>query len=170
MPNRPVAKTGPVSQAQPIADNEFGQEYIIRATGRSMDTLDIANSVIKIRNGKPVKISDVARVTIGSSPIIGEAFLDEKPAVIMTVLKQPNTNTLTLSDDIDEAMANLSTYLPEGVEMNGQIFRQSDFIDTAISNVTRVLIEGGIFVSIVLFLFLLNFRTTLISLTIFQSS
>ena len=145
--------------------NEFGQEYIIRATGRSMDTLDIANTVIKIRNGKPVKISDVARVTIGSSPIIGEAFLDEKPAVIMTVLKQPNTNTLTLSDEIDEAMANLSTYLPEGVEMNAQIFRQADFIDTAIGNVTRVLIEGGIFVSIVLFLFLLNFRTTLISLT-----
>lgn len=145
--------------------NEFGQEYIIRATGRSTDTVDIANSVIKIRNGKPVKISDVARVTIGHSPIIGEAFLDEKPAVIMTVLKQPNTNTLTLSDDIDESMEVLSTYLPKDVELNAQIFRQADFIDTAIYNVVRVLLEGGIFVSIILFLFLLNFRTTIISLT-----
>jgi len=145
--------------------NEFGQEYIIRATGRSTDTIDIANSVIKIRNGKPVKISDVARVTIGHSPIIGEAFLDEKPAVIMTVLKQPNTNTLALSDDIDQSMEILSTYLPQDVELNAQIFRQADFIDTAIYNVVRVLLEGGIFVSIILFLFLLNFRTTMISLT-----
>lgn len=145
--------------------NEFGQEYIIRATGRSTDTTDIANSVIKIRNGKPVKIGDVARVTIGYSPIIGEAFLDEKPAVIMTVLKQPNTNTLSLSDDIDQAMEVLKTYLPDDVELNAQIFRQADFIDTAIYNVVRVLLEGGIFVSIILFLFLLNFRTTMISLT-----
>ncbi|MCD4729772.1 MAG: CusA/CzcA family heavy metal efflux RND transporter [Bacteroidales bacterium] len=145
--------------------NEFGQEYIIRATGRSTDTAVIANSVIKIRNGKPVKISDVARVIIGHSPIIGEAFLDGKPAVIMTVLKQPNTNTLTLSDDIDQSMEVLSTYLPRDVELNAQIFRQADFIDTAIYNVVRVLLEGGIFVSIILFLFLLNFRTTMISLT-----
>jgi len=145
--------------------NEHGQEYIIRATARSIDTAEIANTVIKILNGKPIKISDVARVTIGHSPIIGDAFLDEKPAVIMTVLKQPNTNTLTLSDDIDEALEGLTTYLPEGVELNSQIFRQADFINTAIYNVLKVLLEGGIFVSIVLFLFLLNFRTTLISLT-----
>jgi len=145
--------------------NEYGQEYIIRATGRSGDTAEIANSVVKIRNGKPVKIRDVARVTIGHSPIIGEAYLDEKPAVIMTVLKQPNTNTLTLSDDIDEALEGIHSFLPEGVELNAEIFRQADFIDTAINNVLRVLLEGGIFVSIVLFLFLLNLRTTIISLT-----
>ncbi len=145
--------------------NEYGQEYIIRATARSIDTAEIANTVIKIRHGKPVKISDVARVTIGHSPIIGEAFLDEQPAVIMTVLKQPNTNTLALSDEIDKALEGLSTYLPDGVELNAQIFRQADFINTAIYNVLKVLLEGGIFVSIVLFLFLLNFRTTLISLT-----
>ena len=145
--------------------NEYGQEYIIRATCRSIDTAEISNSVIKVRNGKPVKISDVARVTIGHSPIIGEAFLDEKPAVIMTVLKQPNTNTLNLSDDIDQSLEILSTYLSEDVELNAQIFRQADFIDTAISNVVKVLLEGGIFVSIILFLFLLNIRTTIISLT-----
>ncbi|HPE56659.1 MAG TPA: efflux RND transporter permease subunit [Bacteroidales bacterium] len=145
--------------------NEHGQEYIIRATARSTDTALIGNSVVKVKDGKPIKISDVARVTVGHSPIIGEAFLDEKPAVIMTVLKQPNTNTLTLSEDIDEAMEQLSTFLPENIHLNSHIFRQADFIDTAVNNVLRVLLEGGIFVSIVLFLFLLNLRTTVISLT-----
>ncbi len=145
--------------------NQHGQEYIIRATTRSTDTVLIANSVIKKRNGKPVKISDVARVTIGHAPIIGEGFLDDKPAVIMTVLKQPNTNTLTLTDDIEKSMEILSSYLTEDIQLNTQIFRQADFIDTAINNVLMVLLEGGLFVSIVLFLFLLNLRTTMISLT-----
>lgn len=86
-----------------------------------------------------------------------------KPSVILTVLKQPNTNTLSLTEDIDDALKELESYLPAGVEINAQIFRQSDFIETAINNVFRVLIEGGLFVSIVLFLFLLNFRTTMIS-------
>jgi len=143
--------------------NEYGQEYIIRATGRTTNVDDIGNSVIKIRDGKPVKINDVADVKIGHSTLIGDAYLDLKPAVILTVLKQPNTNTLDLSEDIDEALSELEDYLPEGVEINAQIFRQADFIETAIYNVFRVLLEGGLFVSIVLFLFLLNFRTTLIS-------
>ncbi len=143
--------------------NEYGQEYIIRATGRSTNVEDIGNTVVKIREGKPVKITDVAEVKIGHSTLIGDAYLDLKPAVILTVLKQPNTNTLSLSEDIDEALADLESYLPRGVEINSQIFRQADFINTAINNVFRVLLEGGLFVSIVLFLFLLNFRTTLIS-------
>lgn len=143
--------------------NEYGQEYIIRVTGRSTNVEDIGNSVVKVRNGKPVKISDVAKVEIGHSPLIGDAYLDMKPAVILTVLKQPNTNTLTLSGDIDEALLELKSYLPEQVEINAQIFRQADFIETAIKNVFWVLLEGGLFVSIVLFLFLLNFRATVIS-------
>ena len=143
--------------------NEYGQEYIVRATGRSTNVDDIGNSVIKIREGKPVKINDVAEVKIGHSTLIGDAYLDLKPAVILTVLKQPNTNTLSLSEDIDEALADLESYLPEGVVINAHIFRQADFIETAVNNVLRVLLEGGLFVSIVLFLFLLNFRTTLIS-------
>lgn len=143
--------------------NEYGQEYIIRAIGRSTNVDDIGNTVIKIRNGKPVKINDVAEVKIGHSTLIGEAYLDMKPAVILTVLKQPNTNTLSLTEDIDDALKELESYLPAGVEINAQIFRQSDFIETAINNVFKVLLEGGLFVSIVLFLFLLNFRTTMIS-------
>lgn len=143
--------------------NEYGQEYIIRVTGRSTNVEDIGNSVVKVRNSKPVKISDVAKVKIGHSPLIGDAYLDMKPAVILTVLKQPNTNTLTLSGDIDDALLELKSYLPEELEINAQIFRQADFIETAIKNVFWVLLEGGLFVAIVLFLFLLNFRTTVIS-------
>lgn len=157
-----VAK-GTNSNASGGLINEYGQEYIIRATARSMDVNDIGNTVVKIREGKPVKISDVAEVKIGHATLIGDAYLDLKPAVILTVLKQPNTNTLTLSEDIDDALVNLKTYLPEGVEINSEIFKQSDFIETAVNNVLRVLIEGGLFVALVLFLFLLNFRTTLIS-------
>jgi len=144
--------------------NEYGQEYIIRATGRSTNPDDIGNSVVRITNNKPIKISDVARIQIGHSPRIGDAFLNGKPAVILTILKQPNTNTLTLTDDIDIALEDLTTYLPNNVELNAQIFRQADFIDTAIKNVLQVLLEGGLFVSIILFLFLLNIRTTVISL------
>lgn len=144
--------------------NQYGQEYIVRATGRSKDPADIGTSVIKIRNKHPVKIADVADVRIGHPDKIGDAFLDAAPAVILTVLKQPNINTLLLTEDIDEALYGLRSSLPEEVQINSRIFRQADFIHTAVSNVFRVLMEGGIFVSIILFLFLLNIRTTVISL------
>ncbi len=144
--------------------NEYGQEYIVRATGRSVNPDDIGNTVVKIRDDKPVKIRDVAEVRIGHSTLIGNASLDTRPAVILTVLKQPDANTLALTENIDEAIINLKDYLPEGVNINARIFRQSDFIETAIRNVFRVLLEGGLFVAIVLFLFLLNIRTTLISI------
>lgn len=144
--------------------NENGQEYIVRASGRSADPAEIANSVIKISNDKPVKISDVAVVKIGSPTRIGDAYLDGRPAVILTVLKQPNTNTLELTGLIDHALEDLARTLPAGVEINSQLFRQANFITTSINNVLKVLIEGGIFVMVILFFFLLNFRTTFISL------
>ncbi|MEN8229409.1 MAG: efflux RND transporter permease subunit [Bacteroidota bacterium] len=144
--------------------NQYGQEYIVRATGRSKEPLDIGASVIKIRNEHPVKILDVAEVKIGHPDKIGDAFLDREPAVILTILKQPNINTLTLTEEVDRALADLDASLPGDVEINSGIFRQADFINTAVSNVFRVLLEGGLFVMIILFLFLLNIRTTLISL------
>ncbi len=144
--------------------NEFGQEYIVRATGRTVDPEKIGSSVIKMRNGKPVKISDVAAVQIGHPDKIGDAFLNAEPSVILTVQKQPDVNTLQLTQAIDQALKELAPSLPVDVSVNPHIFRQSDFINTAIRNVFKVLIEGGIFVTIILFLFLLNWRTTVISL------
>lgn len=144
--------------------NEFGQEYIVRATGRSSDLKGIANTVVKIVDGKPVRISDVAEVKTGTPTRIGDAFLNTHPAVILTVLKQPNTNTLKLTRQIDLALDDLKPSLPERLEINPELFRQATFIETAIRNVIQVLFEGGLFVVIVLFFFLLNLRTTLISL------
>ncbi|MFC2112239.1 efflux RND transporter permease subunit [Bacteroidota bacterium] len=144
--------------------NEFGQEYFVRAVGRSLKTGEIGNSVIKMREEKPVLISDVARVVIGSPQKIGSAFINDDEAVILTILKQPNTNTLELTEYIDLALADLETSLPESVQLDSHFFRQADFISTAVNNVLKVLLEGGLFVTLVLFLFLFNLRTTLISL------
>jgi len=144
--------------------NQYGHEYIVRATGRSKDPMEIGSSVIMIRNENPVKLSDVAEVKIGHPDKIGDAYLDKEPAVILTILKQPNINTLTLTEEIDQALTDLAISLPEDVTINSRLFRQADFISTAVSNVFRVLLEGGLFVSIILFLFLLNVRTTVISL------
>lgn len=144
--------------------NQYGQEYAVRVTGRSTNPADIGTSVIKIRNERPVKISDVAEVKITHPDKVGDAYLNGKEAVILTILKQPDVNTLELTNDVEEALNELGATLPAELEINSRIFRQADFIQTAVSNVFRVLIEGGLFVSLILFLFLLNMRTTLISL------
>ncbi len=125
---------------------------------------EIGKSVVKIREGKPVLINDVASVIIGSPQRIGAAFIDDTESVIMTVLKQPNTNTLQLTNDIDMALEDMEASLQEGIEIKSHFFRQAEFIRTSVNNVLRVLIEGGLFVSIILFLFLFNMRTTIISL------
>jgi CzcA family heavy metal efflux pump len=144
--------------------NQYGQEYAVRATGRSTHPEEIGSTVIRIRNDKPVKISDVAEVKIGHPDQIGDAYLNCEPAVILTILKQPNVNTLTLTGEVEAALEELEASLPVDVKINSKIFRQADFINTAVSNVFRVLLEGGLFVTLILFLFLLNVRTTLISL------
>lgn len=144
--------------------NDFGNEYIIRGVIRTNNLDEIGNSVVKVQNGNPISINDVATIKTGTSPKIGAGYLNSKPAVVMMVLKQPNTNTLVLTEKIDEAIASLQEALPAHVKIRTDIFRQADFITRAVDNVTRALIEGGFFVSIILFLFLLNIRTTVISL------
>lgn len=144
--------------------NDYGNEYVIRGIIRTSNTGDIGNSVVKTVNGQPVSIADVSDVVVSAAPKIGAGYLNGNPAVIMTVLKQPNTNTLELTERIDEAIAGLSTSLPKNINIRTDVFRQSDFINRAIKNVERALIEGGFFVAIILFLFLLNVRTTIISL------
>lgn len=144
--------------------NDFGNEYIIRGVIRTNNPDDIGNSVIKVQNGNPISINDVASIKTGTSPKIGAGYLNSKPAVVMMVLKQPNTNTLVLTEKIDDAIASLQKTLPAHIKIRTDIFRQSDFIIRAVDNVTRALIEGGFFVAIILFLFLMNIRTTFISL------
>lgn len=144
--------------------NDFGNEYIIRGVIRTNNLDEIGNSVVTVRNSNPVVINEIADVTIGSAPRIGAGYLNSAPAVVMTVLKQPNTNTLELTEKIDEAIEELKGTLPGKIKIRSDIFRQSDFIERAVNNVTRALVEGGIFVSVILLLFLLNVRTTFISL------
>ena len=143
---------------------EYSNEYIIRGMGRTNDIGEIGKAVINLRNGYPVKLEDIAEITIGSAPKLGYGSLNGKPAVILTVLKQPNTNTLVLTKTIDANIANLKKSLPAYIHIDTNIFRQADFIESSINNVQKALIEGSVFVIIVLLVFLMNFRTTFISL------
>lgn len=144
--------------------NEYHQEYIIRGLGRSSDLNEIGNSVIKVVNGTPVKLEDVAEIKITPGVKIGDGSLNGKPAVILTVMKQPNTNTLELTDKIDAGINELSANMPDDIKINTKIFRQSDFINASISNINKTLIEGSVFVIIILVVFLMNTRATVISL------
>lgn len=144
---------------------EFGNEYIIRGLLSSNKVGDLKKTVVKTTGGLPVTLGDIADVnTGGKTPKLGLAASDGKPAVIMTITKQPSTRTLELTDKLDLSIKELQKSLPPDVRINTDIFRQSRFIDSSISNVQKSLYEGAIFVVIVLFLFLMNTRTTLISL------
>jgi CzcA family heavy metal efflux pump len=144
--------------------SEYSNEYIVRGIGRTNDIGELGRSVIKNVEGIPIKIEDVAEIKIGSSIKIGDGSLKGSPAVIMTVMKQPNTNTLELTDKIDEAILDLKKTLPGDLNINTKIFRQADFINASIGNIQKTLLEGSLFVVIILFLFLMNWRATAISL------
>ncbi|HAQ71768.1 MAG TPA: CusA/CzcA family heavy metal efflux RND transporter [Flavobacteriales bacterium] len=144
--------------------NEFGNEYIIKGIGRTNDLKEIGRSVIKKINGNPVKIEDVAEIKIGAAPKIGDASKNGNPAVVLAISKQPGTNTLNLTEKIDASIADIKKNIPEDIEMDTHVFRQSDFINASISNIQKVLWEGMAFVVVILFLFLMNWRATAISL------
>ena len=145
---------------------EYGNEYIVRGLLSTNDIDELKKAVVKTsENGLPVTLDAIADVRIGpKTPVLGLASNDGKPAVLLTVTKQPNTNTLALTGRLDNALDELKANLPADVKVNSQIFRQSRFIDSSIDNVKKSLIEGAIFVIIVLFIFLMNWRTTIISL------
>lgn len=144
---------------------EYGNEYIVRGVLSTEDVNKMARSVVKTVNGTPVMLEDVADVRIGAQqPKLGLASEKGKPAVLVTVTKQPNTGTIELTEKLEAALADLQKNLPADVKISTDIFRQSRFIESAISNVQSSLYEGAIFVVIVLFLFLTNVRTTVISL------
>lgn len=145
---------------------EYGNEYIVRGLLSTNDIDELKKAVVKTsENGLPITLDAIADVRIGpKTPVLGVASNDGKPAVLLTVTKQPNTNTLALTGRLDNALDELKANLPADVKINSQIFRQSRFIDSSIDNVKKSLIEGAIFVIIVLFIFLMNWRTTIISL------
>lgn len=144
---------------------EYNNEYIIRGILSTAKTDEISKAFIKQVNNVPVTLSDIATIKIGDkSPKIGLASERTKPAVLVTVTKQPNTSTIELTEKLDAIIAELQKNIPQDVYISTDIFRQSHFIDSSINNVKKSLVEGSIFVVIVLFLFLMNTRTTIISL------
>jgi len=143
---------------------QYGNEYVVRGIARTSDLDILGNSYVKSVNGKPVRLNDVAEVKIGSAVKMGYASENARPAIIISVSKQPNTNTLNVTQQIEENLKTLQKTLPSDVKLDTKIFRQADFIETSVHNVQDALIEGAIFVVIILFIFLGSFRTTIISL------
>jgi copper/silver efflux system protein len=141
-----------------------GHEYLIRGIGRVQNLDDLKRAVVAMRNGQPVLVEHVADVQVGAGTIYGTASVNNRPAIALSVQKQPNANTLDVTKRIDKALEELRPVLPAGVEINAQVFRQADFIELAVDNVIEALRDGAILVTIILLFFLGNIRTTLISL------
>ena len=145
---------------------EYGNEYIVRGVLSTDDIAQLEKAVVKMSaKGMPVTLDAIAEVRTGpKTPVLGVASNDGRPAVIMTVTKQPNTSSLELTRKLDRELEDIRAAVPEDVRINADIFRQSRFIEGSIGNVRKSLLEGGLFVILVLFVFLMNWRTTLISL------
>ena len=144
---------------------EYGNEYIVKGEISTSNVDDIGLAVVRSDENGIVLIRDVAEVKIGEKlPKLGVASKDDKPAVLLTVTKQPNVDTNSLTDDIEAELAEIKKTMPDGMNVYTDIFKQADFINNSISNIQRSLIEGAIFVIVVLFFFLMNTRTTVISL------
>ena len=143
---------------------DFGNEYALRGMGRTTDLEELGKTYIKTINDKPVVVSDVAEVVLGSAVKMGYASLNAEDAVILSISKQPNINTLEVTKNIERSLKEIKKSLPEDVTMDTKIFRQADFIEASVSNVARALVEGAVLVIVILLLFLGSFRTTIISI------
>ena len=144
---------------------EYGNEYIIRGLLSTNNIASLGATVVKSMDDVPVLLENIAQVKIGNkAPKLGIASEKGKAAVLITVTKQPATSTIELTNKLDQSLAELKTTFPSDVKLSTDIFRQARFIDNSIGNVQKSLYEGGIFVVIVLFVFLMNVRTTIISL------
>jgi HME family heavy-metal exporter len=141
------------------------REYLIRNIGRTTSLDDLRNIVVARTDGRPVYLRQVADVEFAAKVKRGDSGYMGKPAVVVSVEKQPNVDTVALTAQLEQAVAGLSAQLPHGIKAEQIIFRQANFIETSIRNLQRVLIEAAIVVAVVLFAFLLNWRTTAISLT-----
>jgi CzcA family heavy metal efflux pump len=143
---------------------DYGNEYELRGIARTNDLEQLGASLVKTVKGRPVLVSDVAEIVVGSAVKMGYASQNGRPTIILSVSKQPNINTLRVTEQIERNLAELQASLPADVKMDSRIFRQADFIEASVRNVGSALMEGALFVILVLFLFLASFRTTVISI------
>ena len=142
-----------------------GREYLIRQIGRTSRLEDLQNVVVAVKNGQAVLLKQVADVQLAPALKRGDAGYNGKPAVILSVQKQPSADSVTVTRDVERAIAELGKSLPPGVEAPQFLFKQANFIEHSVTNVQEALRDGAVLVAVILFLFLLNVRTTLISLT-----
>lgn len=144
---------------------EYGNEYIIRGLLSTDDIDGIGRAVVRMQGDVPITLNNIAEIAVGpKAPVLGVASHRGKPAVLMTVTKQPDASTSLLTEKLDKAVEDLKSQIPSDVNVSTDIFRQQKFIDSSIDNIKKSLYEGALFVIIVLFFFLMNVRTTLISL------
>ena len=142
-----------------------GNEYTVRGIVSSSDVAVLGNTVVKNASGEQVLLHQIATIQMAAkTPKMGMASVDGKPSVLLTITKQPATNTLQLTENLDNTLEELEKTLPASVTIHKALFRQADFIQKSIDNVQKALFEGGLFVVVILFLFLMHVRTTLISL------
>lgn len=142
---------------------DWGNEYALRGIARTTDLDELGSTFVKSYAGRPVVLSDVADVVIGSAVRMGTASQNATPAVLLSISKQPDVNTLTVTERIESSLTDVAKTLPQDVHLDTHIFRQADFIGASVSNVAEALIEGAVFVIVILFLFLGSLRTTVIS-------
>ena len=148
-----------------FVDDNKGSEVLIRNIARANTLDDLANTVVSNKNNTPVLLKQVAELKFGGPIKRGDGSLNGKPAVILSIEKQPGTNTITLTKEITTALEDIKKSIPKDVKINTEVFQQKHFIENSLTNVEHALRDGFILVIIILFLFLLNFRTTIITLT-----
>ena len=137
--------------------NEYGNIYMVRGLARTNNVEELGSSVIKIINSNPIRVKDVATVKIGAAPAIGDASYNGEEAVLLNITKQPNINTVLLTNEINNALEEIGKNFGSEIKLATDIYNQSEFIQTSINNVKRAILEGGIFVVVILFIFLMNF-------------
>lgn len=142
---------------------QYGKQYLISGKGRIRSIQEIEEAFVKMEADVAIRVGDLAEVKIGGAPQLGNASINGKDALTLTILKQPSANTLKLTQEIDKTIQEISKNLPADVRLNPELFKQGNFIENSINNLQRVLLEGVFFVILVLFLFLMEWRTTLIS-------
>lgn len=143
---------------------DYGNEYNLRGMGRTNNLEELKRTLVKMNGDAPVRVGDVADVVVAGAVRQGYASLSGKPSVILSISKQPNINTLNVTENIERNLHAMAKSLPADVKLDTEIFRQADYIQSSVNNVGQALIEGAICVILILFLFLTSFRTTLISI------